>query len=160
MSNPKIRECATILAREFHDTQERKRCPAHDLERYHWDEMPEADRDLMVETFYSLLYRGVIVCTEPEHRIGIDLRDRSAEVLDPGEYRALADCVGNEFNPQDTAAQEHRKALKDWLEDRIRSLTADADDWAVSDRMAKTFQDKADTYRSVLVQMGETEAGQ
>ena len=85
--------------------------------------------------------------------------DDAVDVLE-ALRRAYSD--GREDHAEDTDVQsrQHWKALKDWLEDRIQSLTADADDWAVSDRMAKTFQDKADTYRSVLVQMGETEAGQ
>jgi hypothetical protein len=73
-SNPRIRQCAAHLARKFHDTQERKRCPAHALERYDWNELPDSDRTLLVKTFYSLVHQGVIVCPLPEHRIGIDLR--------------------------------------------------------------------------------------
>ena len=74
-ANPRIRQCAAHLARKFHDTQERKRVPgAHALERYDWNELSDGDRALLVETFYSLVYQGVIVCPIPEHRIGIDLR--------------------------------------------------------------------------------------
>lgn len=68
MSNPGIRQCAAALAHKYHDASERKRCPAHDLERLDWNELADDDRDLMVEAFYSLLYRGVIICPVPEHR--------------------------------------------------------------------------------------------
>ena len=78
-----------------------------------------------------------------------------------GALYRFAYSDGREDHAEDTDVQsrQHWKALKDWLEDRIRSLTADARDWAENDRMAKTFRDKADAYRQVLVQMGETEAG-
>jgi len=74
-TNPRIRQCAAHLAREFHDTWERNRVPAaRVLERYDWNELSDSERRVSVETFYSLLYRGVILCPVPEHRIGIDLR--------------------------------------------------------------------------------------
>ena len=74
-ANPRIRQCAAHLAREFHDTQERKRFPGMPaLERLDWNELTDSDRELLVRTFYSLVYRGVILCPVPEHRIGISLR--------------------------------------------------------------------------------------
>lgn len=73
--NPKVRECAENLAREYHDTQERKRCPASEMERYSWDETHEAERELMIGTFYSLIFQGVIICPIPDHRNRIDLRE-------------------------------------------------------------------------------------
>lgn len=76
MSDAEIRECALGLAREFHATSERKRCPAHQMERCSWAEMPEATRALLTETFYSLVFRGIVICPVPAHRIGIDLRKR------------------------------------------------------------------------------------
>lgn len=77
MTNPKIRECAEQLARELHATVERKRTSVS-LERYLWDEVPAGAQRLMTETLYSLLYRGIILCPIPEHRIGIDLRSAAA----------------------------------------------------------------------------------
>lgn len=77
MANPKIRECAEQLARELHATVERKRTSVS-AERYLWDEVPAAAQRLMTETLYSLIYRGIILCPVPEHRIGIDLRSAAA----------------------------------------------------------------------------------
>jgi hypothetical protein len=74
MANPQIRECAGQLARELHDTGERKRCPVRHLERYGWDEIPAEQQHLMIRAVYSLLYRGLILCPVPAHRIGIGLR--------------------------------------------------------------------------------------
>lgn len=75
-ANPRIRQCATHLARKFHDTRERYRTPNR-LERYDWSELPEADRDLLVRAFYSLVYSGSVICPVPEHRIGISLREET-----------------------------------------------------------------------------------
>jgi hypothetical protein len=78
-TNPRIRQCAAHLAHEFHDTHERLRVPdARARERYDWNELPDDERALLAETFYSLVYRGVILCPVPEHRIGIDLREGTA----------------------------------------------------------------------------------
>jgi hypothetical protein len=72
-SNPRLRACATELARKFHNTRERRRVPR--ASRVGWDDLPGDDRELLIETLYSLLYRGIVVCTNPDHRIGIDLRE-------------------------------------------------------------------------------------
>jgi hypothetical protein len=73
--------------------------------------------------------------------------------------RAYTDGREDHAEDTDVQAQERWKALKGWLQDRIRYLEADARDWREHDRMAKVFEAKADAYRSVLVQMGEQEAG-
>jgi hypothetical protein len=82
---PQIHQCAAHLAHKFHDARERKRLPGpnHEMERVSWNELPDADRTLLVETFYSLVYRGAIICPVPEHRIGIGLRatERESESL-------------------------------------------------------------------------------
>jgi hypothetical protein len=75
-------------------------------------------------------------------------------------HRAYTDGREDHAEDADVQAQERWKALKDWLAGRIRSLESDAGDWKEHAYMAEVFRAKADAYRSVLVQMGETEAGQ
>lgn len=48
-----------------------------------WENLPEESRELAIATMRSLLYRGVILCPLPEHRIGIDLRDSETEAPAP-----------------------------------------------------------------------------
>jgi len=74
IANPRIRQCAAHLAHAFHDARERERGKGGGAELVDWNELPDAHRQLLVEAFASLVYRGVIVCPVPGHRIGIDLR--------------------------------------------------------------------------------------
>ena len=89
MANPKIRECADQLARELHATAERKRTSVS-LERYDWEEMPASEQTLMISAVYSLLYRGIIICPIPEHRISIDLQSPAPSARLPGFVPAAA----------------------------------------------------------------------
>jgi hypothetical protein len=77
--NPILTECAEHIAREHHEQQRRLvermgGVPGYDAEPPPWDQLPADTRELAARTMYSLLYRGVIVCTLPEHRIKISLR--------------------------------------------------------------------------------------
>jgi hypothetical protein len=83
--------------------------------------------------------------------VRIKVRGDLIEVLFDGREDHAAD--------QDAQPQERWKALKGWLQDRIRSLEADAGDWQEHAYMAETFRAKADAYRSALAQMTEQEAG-
>lgn len=73
--SPRTRQCAAHLACKFHDTRERIRVgDAHAQERYDWNELPDRERELLVETFYSLVHQGVIFCPAPAHYIGTGAR--------------------------------------------------------------------------------------
>ena len=72
MTHPVIRECAEQLAREFHATAQRKRY-MRSMDRHSWDLIPEWQRELMIRAVYSLVYRGIIICPQPAHRIGTHL---------------------------------------------------------------------------------------
>ena len=63
-----MNECAEVIARQFHVTYE-AHAPEHGWEtqqvsRVLWDQLPKANRELMIATVQALLNRGVIKCGE------------------------------------------------------------------------------------------------
>jgi hypothetical protein len=82
-----------------------------------------------------------------------------AAVVSDGDSMAVLEALRRAYT-DGREDQERWKDFRGWLQDRIRSLEADARDWRENDRMAETFRAKADAYRSALVQMTELEAGQ
>lgn len=85
MTSPMIAECARHVARDFYETGGRVavRAGADPGQRASWEMLGQADRDQLIQTAYTMLYAGRIVCPLPDHRIRISLRD-TQQTVNPG----------------------------------------------------------------------------
>lgn len=69
-----LEECARHLARDQHDQMIRVAKREGLTVPPPWPNLADEARYLASRAFYSMLYRGVILCPIPEHRVKVSLR--------------------------------------------------------------------------------------